>query len=116
MTDPADGTNWQAVVQPASPAQRKAVFGKAALFTVLGLWLIFMLTLTVGFLYGPFGTALGNIAGYGSFICGITLSIISLVKKERRVYAIVTLCLVVAGPALFMLVAMLFWFVYSLSL
>lgn len=118
MTTPINGMgpDEQRIAPAPKPPRRNPTFGKAALFSVLVLWAVFLLLSTTSIANWAGADLTRSVAGYGSFVAGITLSIISLVKGERRVLAIVTLCLVVVSPALFMMLAMLVWFAYSLSM
>ncbi len=91
--------------------------GRAALITVLACWAVFLfLKLGGGLVPGGFDGIIANIVVIGSYVAGVTLAIISLVRREPRKLAITTLVLLLAGPLLLFLLAMLVWFGYGLGM
>ena len=98
------------------PERRTPVLGRWALGTVLVLWAIGVSMISTEIFGYRANNVIKVIAFSSSYIAGVVLSAASLVRRERRRFAIVTLVLLLAGPALLFLLAMLVWFGYGLGM
>ncbi len=99
------------------PSTRRAPFGRAALITVLACWAVFLFINFGGGLFPHgFRSTIAPLFGFGSYIGGVALAIVSFVRREPKKLAIITLAVLLASPALMFLLATLVWFGYGLGL
>lgn len=101
----------------ATTAPRHARLGRAALITVVALWvLILALRFSGGLILGGATQLLTVIFGAVSYVAGVALAIASLAKREPKKLAIITLLLLLGGPLLIFVISSLVWLGYGLGL
>lgn len=99
------------------PYSTLAPLGRAALITVLACWALFLLINFGGGMFSHgFRSNVAPLFGYGSYIGGVTLAALSFVRREPKKLAIITLVILLTGPALFFFLALLVWFGYGLGI
>ncbi|PRB14446.1 hypothetical protein [Microbacterium sp. MYb62] len=102
---------------PLKPLGPRPRLGRAALITVVAMWaLVLFFTFSGGLVGGAFASVAARVLGVGSYLIGAGLAIASLVRRERKRPAIVTLCLLIGGPVLFFALGMMVWFTYGLGI
>lgn len=102
---------------PLDPPRPYPRLGRAALITVLVMWVLFLFfTFSGGLIDRGFAGPAVPVLGVASYVVGAGLAIASLVRGERRRPAIITLCLLVGGPVLFFALGLLVWFSYGMGL
>lgn len=104
-------------VSAEQPAPPRARLGLAALMSVLALWVVFVAATALGgYLPSNVQAVLAPLAAIASYVVGVALAVTSLVRREPRKLAIVTLVLLFAGPLLFGALVLLVWWGYGLGM
>ncbi|MGO1539541.1 MAG: hypothetical protein ACTHZ9_13090 [Leucobacter sp.] len=95
-------------------SRRTPVFGRSALFSVLGLWGLAVIAAYVG---GTTGRGLSEQATVVVLampvIIGIALGVVSLVRRERPGFAVAAMLIVLLTPLILFPMAMAVWAGYS---
>lgn len=91
---------------PRARSGEPPVLGRIGFFTVLACWAAF-------FFLGSLLDGGGRWVGLASYPLGLALAVASLLRKERRRFAITTIVLLAASPVLLFLIVTIVWMSYG---
>lgn len=96
---------------------KRPTVGRLGFFTVLLMWvlLLYFLFFGEGRVDHAFKGSVLPILGWGSIAVGVTSSVVSLLRREQKKFAVATLWMVFLGPLALFALMFLALFIYGLG-